>query len=171
VLSCFVREIAVTLRSVYVIRAVHKFHFGLAITETPNKPLPAERRSPSARDSCFWQGLYVYTRPSTRILTDSIHAVQATCILLIKWQYYRCVMSPCWYRSVAYGDGQSVKAKGDAAHVIYRRPHWTRQSGKQIRPTTCTRHGSRGIAPLILNLRTGWWWMISFTPPTTICGG
>jgi hypothetical protein len=68
----------------YVVRAVHKFEFRLVINETPSKWRPVEIRSCSDRDLCFWRDVYIFSGPSSRILRDSTHAVQVSCILLSK---------------------------------------------------------------------------------------
>jgi hypothetical protein len=54
----------------YVVRAVHKFDFKLVINETPNKWWPAERRSCSDRDSCFWQDLYITPDHRLELIID-----------------------------------------------------------------------------------------------------
>ena len=65
----------------YVVTAVHKFDFRLVMYETPNEWRPVERRSCNDRILCFWQDLYVFRRPSSRVLRDSTHAVQVNCVL------------------------------------------------------------------------------------------
>jgi len=69
----------------YVVTAVHKFDFRLVMYETPNEWRPVERRSCSDRKLCFWQDLYVFRRPSSRVLRDSTHAVQVNCVLFTQW--------------------------------------------------------------------------------------
>jgi hypothetical protein len=51
-----------------VIRAVQKFDFRLVINETSNKWRSVERRSISDRDTFFWHALYVFSRPTPRVL-------------------------------------------------------------------------------------------------------
>jgi len=49
---------------------------------TLNIQQPVDIRSCSDRDACFWQYLYVFFRPSSRVLRGSTHAVQISCILV-----------------------------------------------------------------------------------------
>jgi hypothetical protein len=64
-----------------VVRAVHKFDFRLVTKETPNKWRKMQKRPCSDTDSCFWQDLYIFPRPSSGVLRDSTHAVQVNAFL------------------------------------------------------------------------------------------
>jgi hypothetical protein len=57
------------------------------LNETHNKWRPAGR-SCGHTDSCFWQDLYVFPRPSSPVLRDSTHAtMKVICILLCNRLY------------------------------------------------------------------------------------
>jgi hypothetical protein len=73
-----------------VFRDVHKFFCSLIINESPkngNRYLFKKTTSCGHSGSCFWQDLYVFIRPSSRVLRDSARAVKVTYILLGKRQY------------------------------------------------------------------------------------
>ena len=72
------RDDTVVFRTV---RRVHKFDFWLAIKETPNDWWPVEIH--------FWQDLYVFLRPSSRVFCESTLAVKIKGFLLSKVQYIR----------------------------------------------------------------------------------
>jgi hypothetical protein len=80
--TCDIIQLFSVVLCVVVLVFLHKFDFQLVLKESTTKWRPMGRRRSSDRDSCFWQYIYVFRRPSLRVLrgcprcADFLHSLE-----------------------------------------------------------------------------------------------